>query len=398
MRLQLLPLIFFVGAGVLLDFYIYKTLRSRYNKKWVAVTHAAISAILTIMIITAMSMPIRSGSEPVLLAVMWMIYTYLSIYIPKALFVIIDLIGRIPQIFGRKRIKALPICGEIIALITFTAMWIGATTNRTSVEIKEVDIEINGLPEPFEGYTIAQFSDAHVGTYGSDTTFASKIVDRINSLKPDAIAFTGDIINRRTLEIDPFVSVLSRLKAPDGVYSILGNHDYGDYCTWSSDEDKKRSFRRLIDLQSQMGWNLLLDDCAIIHRGNDSIAIIGVENIGDPPFPSYGSLENAYPDLTDQTVKILLSHNPTHWSDSICGHHNVNVALTLSGHTHAMQCIVFGWSPAVFRYPRWGGLYRSRTGQQLYVNIGIGTVGLPARIGEATPEITLIKLKKKAKD
>ena len=195
-------------------------------------------------------------------------------------------------------------------------------------------------------------------------------------------------------ELLPHVSPLSRLTAPDGVISILGNHDYGDYSVWPDLSAKEENIVQMHNLQREkMNWRLLLNETVFIHRGKDSIAVIGVENIGDPPFHKYGSLTKAYPATGDNVVKILLTHNPAHWVDSIADSTQNNIALSLSGHTHAMQMEVAGWSPAVFRYPTWGGIYCDRDGShKLYVNIGMGTVGFPARIG-ATPEITIVTLK-----
>ena len=191
------------------------------------------------------------------------------------------------------------------------------------------------------------------------------------------------------------VTALSELQARDGVYAILGNHDYGDYSDWATDDAKEADRRHLRDAIGNMGWRLLLNETEMIRRDGDSIAVIGVENIGDPPFHVYGSLAKAYPDVSDNVSKILLTHNPAHWTDSIADNPDINIPLTLSGHTHAMQMEVGGFSPAVFRYPTWGGLYADKDKKHnLYVNIGIGTVGFPARIG-ATPEITVITLKKK---
>ncbi len=223
----------------------------------------------------------------------------------------------------------------------------------------------------------------------------SRLVDHINSLDPDLIVFTGDIVNRKTDEITPFVEVLGRLHAPDGVIAILGNHDYGDYMTWPSDEAKRENMQMLYDTYDTAGINLLLNQTEWIRRGNDSIAIIGVENIGDPPFPIYGSLSKAYPIPGDSTTKILLSHNPAHWVDSISGNDKARIQLTLAGHTHAMQIEMFGISPAALRYKTWGGLYAdSHERHQLYVNIGAGTVGMPMRLG-ATPEVTLLTLRRR---
>ena len=180
----------------------------------------------------------------------------------------------------------------------------------------------------------------------------------------------------------------------DGVFSILGNHDYGDYYSWNSPADKADNMQQLLDMQSEMGWKMLNNATSFIHRGNDSIALIGVENVGDPPFTVYGDLDMAYETLDDPVVKILLSHNPAHWVEDIKDAPDKNIALTLSGHTHAMQMSAFGVSPAAWRYPTWGGLYADEDGHQLYVNIGLGEVAIPARIG-ANPEITLITLRRK---
>lgn len=273
-------------------------------------------------------------------------------------------------------------------------MWWGALLNRFTLEVKPVEITIPDLPESFKGYKIAQISDMHVGTFNNDTSYVKKIVDEVNALNPDLIVFTGDIVNRKTSELRPFINTLSNLKAKDGVISILGNHDYGDYMIWPSDDHKQLNMQRLYDAYSRTGMRLLLNETAWLRRGTDSIAVIGVENIGDPPFTIYGSLPRSYPDLSDSNTKILLTHNPQHWVDSIADRSDINIPLTLSGHTHAMQIELAGISPAMWRYPTWGGLYTdSRSERSLYVNIGCGTVGIPMRLG-ATPEITVITLRR----
>lgn len=323
---------------------------------------------------------------------MWLLTVYVSAYIPKYIFVIFDLAASAPLLFKRHRIKPLTMIGFILALLAFATIWWGALINRQRINVTQQDIYIPDLPEAFEGYKIAQFSDFHVGTYGRDTSFVAAVVNRINLLSPDLIVFTGDLVSRRTAELLPFVTTLEKLHAPDGVYSILGNHDYGDYYNWKTPEQHIKNLDQLIEIQSLMGWKMLNNDCAEIRHGNDTIELIGVENVGDPPFRTYGSLEKAYPAINDKKTKILLSHNPSHWVNDIADHSDKNIALTLSGHTHAMQISLFGVSPARMRYKTWGGLYKDNDGhQQLYVNIGVGTVGIPFRIG-ATPEITMLTL------
>lgn len=396
MRLPFVPILIFIIVNVLTDLYIYKKLKQRVKSKRVSLAQSVVTIGLYVLMAVIICWPKKSCSTGMLTALMWMIYTYITVYISKYIAVIVDLIAKIPCLFGRARIKPLSILAGIFAIGTFGMMWWGALVNRFNIDLTEVQVEIEGLPDEFDGYRMVQFSDLHVGTYQNDTTFVAELVDSINALHPDLIVFTGDIVNSKTSELLPHTSPLSRLKATDGVYSILGNHDYGDYSTWKTAEAKQENLDLLKKLQADMGWNLLLNETEMIRRGNDSIALIGVENIGDPPFTIYGSLQQAYKNTSDSVTKILLTHNPSHWSDSIANRNDVRIALSLSGHTHAMQFKLFGWSPAKFRYKTWGGLYddNSNYKHQLYVNIGIGTVGFPSRIG-ATPEVSIFTLKKK---
>ena len=394
MRLPLIATLILLLFAIAIDFYLWHRIRTvSKNKIWSRI-HVAVAVIFNLALLLVICVPKRSGGNSGLELIMWTLYTYFSVYIPKFLFVIFDLIAALPLLWKRNRWKWLSVTGIVIGVIVFIVMWWGALINRYSIDVRNVDVEIAGLPEEFDGFTIAQISDLHVGTYGTDTAFVSDVVDRVNSLSPDIVAFTGDIVNRRSSELRPFVSPLSRLRGRDGVFSILGNHDYGDYYSWPSPQAKADNMTELLDMQSEMGWKMLNNATAFVYRGNDSIAIVGVENVGDPPFTVYGDLDMAYEALDDPTVKILLSHNPAHWVEDIKDSPDKNIALTLSGHTHAMQMSAFGLSPAALRYPTWGGLYSDEDGHQLYVNIGIGEVAIPARIG-ATPEITLITLRRK---
>lgn len=394
MRLPILIMIILILLNVAVDFYIFKALKQRVKYKFVSKLHLWLSIAFTIAVIVVISLPRRSGSDASLLVVMWSLYAYMSVYVSKYIFIVFDGIASIPQFWFKHRWKFVSMCGVVLSLITFGFMWWGALINRYDINVNEVDVEIHNLPESFVGYRVAQISDLHLGTYRNDTSFISTLVDSINKLDVDVVMFTGDIVNRTTNELVPFISTLSRIKARDGVYSILGNHDYGDYSDWASDEDKKANNYLMRDYQREMGWSLLLNETRYLKRGNDSIAVIGVENVGDPPFKNYGSLKDAYPALNDSIVKILLSHNPAHWEREISNHNARNIALTLSGHTHAMQISLLGISPASFRYKYWSGLYADDSNRQkLYVNVGVGTVAMPMRIG-ANPEITIIKLKR----
>jgi hypothetical protein len=392
MRLPYTTLLILLFVNILIDSYTFVALRSYLKKKIWGNTHGILAVIATLVYIGLFFVPVRTGDDTLLRVVMWVIYSLISLYVPKYLFFLFDVFSRIPQIFKGKQSKATVCVGAIIGLIVFGFMWWGALVNRFNYQVKEVTVSNKTLPKAFNGYKVVHISDLHLGTYGNDTTYISTIVNKVNSLKADVILFTGDIVNRNSNELKPFVSTLSRLKAKDGVYSILGNHDYGDYEDWKSEAEKAANFQALKDMQAEMGWTMLNNQSTAITRGNDSITIIGVENIGDPPFHIYGDMSKAYSDISDKQYKILLTHNPAHWTSDIENQKESNIALTLSGHTHAMQMEFFGISPARFRYRTWGGLYNDNYNHPLYVNIGIGTVGFPARIG-ATPEITLITLK-----
>lgn len=386
-----------VFINVAIDFYLYRIIKkcSKATTIWTKI-HIVTSLLLLVYIVVGISIPRRSGPDAALMSIMWILYSYFTIYLPKILFVIFDIVASIPQLLKKHKIKFLSWIGGILAIMVFVLMWWGALLNRYNIDVVEEDIEIANLPLAFDGYKILQFSDLHVGSYDNDTSYIAEVVDIINNQNADVIVFTGDIVNRRTDELFPFVEILSRLRAKDGVYSILGNHDYGEYCNWGSEEAKVENLLMLHQLQREMGWKLLLNESRKIYKENDSIAIIGVENWGEPPFPVYGDLQKAYPTLNDSVIKVLLTHNPEHWNSEVKNNDSINIALSLSGHTHAMQLSLLGFSPASWRYNAWGGLYEDAQEQRLYVNIGIGTVLVPTRIG-ATPEITILTLRRTEK-
>lgn len=378
-------------VNLCVDRYVFCVLRDRLkNRLWSRIQGWS-ALLFALGLVSLFFVPLKHLPDEGIRTMMWVIFAYITIYLPKYIFTIFDLIARIPQLRHGKRIKILSVTGLVMGVLMFVVLWWGALFNRFNIDVEDVDVEIPGLPVAFDGFRIVQISDLHVGTYGTDTAFMSSFVDRINSLNPDIVLFTGDIVNRHTPELEPFVPVFSRLKAPYGVYSVLGNHDYGDYYEWPDTAAQIANNERLASLQAEMGWDLLRNEYRNIVVDGDTMVLIGVENIGDPPFHVYGDLRKAYSTPEDAHFKVLMTHNPAHWVKDVSGT-DKNIALSLSGHTHAMQVELFGFSPAVFRYKTWGGLYNDGTPQrQLYVNIGAGTVGFPARIG-ATPEITLITL------
>lgn len=397
----MLLILWIVAADLYIYFDIKRLCNNEILRRRLLRVHIVIALLCLFCALTVILVPLKALGS--ILPVMWTLYALLTIYVSKTVWMLVSLIGRLPFFSRGKTHTIFSKTGLCLGTIIFFVMWWGALVTPRQLEVTEVEIASERIPRGFDGFRIAQFSDAHVGTWGDDTSFIEKLVASINDLHPDVIFFTGDIVNRETGELEPFVEAFSRLSAPDGVYSILGNHDYGDYKVWPSDSDKADNMARLKNLQEGMGWTLLDNTHSFLRSGNDSIALIGVGNWGEPPFHQYGDLRKAYPadsvsgnGLNDGTFKILLSHNPEHWRQEVSKVSNID--LTLSGHTHAMQFMIdlFGyrWSPAEWRYEEWGGLYGKdgRDGEMyIYVNIGCGEVGMPFRIG-ATPEITLITL------
>ena len=274
--------------------------------------------------------------------------------------------------------------GLLALLVPPMVIAYGSVVDRNRFEIKEVSLEYPDLPESFDGYRIIHISDLHARSYAKRTARLERAAQIINGLDADLIAFTGDLISLVPDEIDPIAASLSTLKAKDGVVSVLGNHDYGTYADTSGvlvDD--------LIAKEREMGWELLLNEHKVLHRGADSIVVIGVENTSVSHFfPSNGDLTKAS-EGTDGAFRIVLTHDPMHWESEILGQ---DYALTLSGHTHAMQLSIFGWSPSSLMFRHSDGLY-TEDSQHLYINVGLGETLFPARIG-ARPEITVITLEK----
>lgn len=275
------------------------------------------------------------------------------------------------------------------------AAFLKGVTNRYRYRVNTLSLTLPNLPAVFRGLRIVQISDIHSGSF-DDPKAVSRGVDEILAQKPDLILFTGDLVNNRASELVPYLSIFSRLKAPLGVFSILGNHDYGDYVAWPSEAAKKDNLNTLKRYHRDMGWRLLLNEHAIIERDGARFALLGVENWGAKAgFPKYGKLAAAYLGLKpdDGTVKILMSHDPSHW-DAQVRTDFPDINLTLSGHTHGMQFGIeipgFKWSPVQYVYTKWAGLYQEAN-QFLYVNRGFGFLGYHGRVG-ILPEITVITL------
>jgi len=265
--------------------------------------------------------------------------------------------------------------------------------NKYRYQVTRVKLTYDNLPKSFKGIKIIHISDIHSGSF-MDKQAVQKGVDKIVKEKADLILFTGDLVNDRSTEMKDYMDVFNQLKAPLGVYSTLGNHDYGDYVRWDSREAKTANLERLKQVHGELGWRLLMNEHVVLEKNGEQIALLGIENWSSKGrFPKYGKMNEAYPGTEQYPFKILMSHDPSHWEGEVLSIYK-DIDLMLAGHTHGMQFGLelpgFKWSPVQYVYKQWAGLYESKT-QKLYVNRGFGFIGYPGRVG-ILPEITVIEL------
>ncbi|XZF14470.1 metallophosphoesterase [Chitinophagaceae bacterium MMS25-I14] len=273
--------------------------------------------------------------------------------------------------------------------------FIYGVSNRYNYHVRRIKLQFASLPEAFRGMKIVQISDIHSGSFDNHHAVA-RGVEKAMAEKPDLILFTGDLVNNKAEEAETYKEIFAQLKAPLGVYSTLGNHDYGDYVQWESHEAKAANLDRLKQIHAEMGWRLLMNEHMVLQRGQDAIALVGIENwSAKPQFPKHGDMKKATAGLAEKNIpfKILLSHDPSHWDAQVLPDYK-DIQLTLAGHTHGMQFGIeipgFKWSPVQYMYKKWAGLYQQGE-QYLYVNRGFGFLGYPGRLG-ILPEITVIEL------
>ena len=274
----------------------------------------------------------------------------------------------------------------------FTTLVYGFS-NKYNYRLKKIKLSFDNLPSSFKGLKIVQISDIHSGSF-TDKPAVNRGVDMVLNAKADLILFTGDLVNDRADEMKDYIDVFNRIKAPMGVFSTLGNHDYGDYTSWPSAQAKMTNLERLKQIHLELGWRLLMDEHVILEKNNEQIALLGIQNWSAfGRFPKYGKMDKAYPGTEKYPFKILMSHDPSHWDAEVRVKYP-DVDLMLSGHTHGMQFGVenpyFKWSPVQWFYKEWAGLYEEGK-QKLYVNRGYGFIGYPGRVG-ILPEITLFEL------
>ena len=414
----LIRLLILVGLIVLLDVYTFQAIKVITQNVWVRrsywIFHGFYYALVLVVSVMAMSGN-RSSSS----LFSWMFSLFVALYLPKLIVVIFllfedgsRLVRRIIRSFqsngasegGTAGLPGQPITRakfvSTIALATasipFAATLWGIIRTKYDYAVRNIKIPIKNLPEAFEGFKITQISDIHTGSFDNKKAVA-RGVEMVNEQGSDIICFTGDLVNNVCTELEEeYVEIFSKLKAPEGVYSILGNHDYGDYHRWSSKEEKEQNMADLFATQKKMGWDLLLNENRVFERKGQKLALLGVENWSAwSRFPAHGILKDAYIGVEDVPTKVLLSHDPTHWDAQVRPEYP-DIDLTLSGHTHGMQFGIeipgFKWSPVQYMFKQWAGLY-TEGDQHIYVNRGFGFIGFSGRVG-IRPEITVLELTK----
>ncbi|HZL08979.1 MAG TPA: metallophosphoesterase [Prolixibacteraceae bacterium] len=411
--------IFFSLFILIVEYYSFVALRSvlRNTNSGFQIAMYIVYGLLSLAVLWSFyAMPHWFRTEWPSLTLKYTVNILIGVFLGKVLIAVIllltDLIMVIPNIisyfvsFKNHPAGSPPDGSRFISRFTFisqAALLLGAAltsglaygmTKRYSYKIRRIQVLLKDLPEEFRGLKIAQISDIHSGSF-DDPEAVSEGVASIMKEKPDLILFTGDLVNNKAEEIVAYIDVFKVLEAPLGVYSVLGNHDYGDYVSWPSDEAKKQNLEKLKQHHATMGWRLLMNEHVILERNKQQLALIGIENWGARGFTKYGDMKKATAGLENSNlpVKILLSHDPSHWDAQVRTEYP-DISLTLSGHTHGMQFGIdipgFKWSPVQYLYKQWAGLYQEQH-QYLYVNSGFGVLGYQGRLG-ILPEITMIEL------
>ena len=403
--------LFFILLIIITQWYCFQSIKTVFQNKLIWLIYCIISfGIIGNFIFQALNYERSEGFNH---ALSYSLGFFISLFIFQAIIIIslfFEDIIRIPQamysLFNQgfngqeyfpQRRKFMSQLALILASIPFGALMYGMFRGKYNYKVMSYEIEFDDLPNSFDGFTISHISDIHCGSFDNYQKVKYGI-ELINKQKSDVIMFTGDIVNNISAELDPWKDLFSKLTAKYGIYSVLGNHDYGDYMQWNSDDEKIKNFENLKKIQNEMGFNLLINENDSIRKGDETISIVGVENWGAGGFKKAGDLKKAISGLSSKEFKILLSHDPSHWNAEVTPSENY-FPLTLSGHTHGMQ---FGidipgwikWSPIKWRYPQFAGLYK-KAKEYLYVNRGFGYLAYPGRVG-MWPEITVITLKKKS--
>ncbi|WP_031427219.1 metallophosphoesterase [Flavimarina sp. Hel_I_48] len=398
----------FILLYIAIDIYSFQAFRTITKVQWLHYVYLALSLIVLANLIyhIANTDPYKGFDR----LTMYALGFFLVLFVPKLLTVVFmlmeDLIRLLVGLYDRyiahenrfvlpSRRKFISGLALGLAAVPFLSLLYGMYKGKYRFRVLNYELFFEDLPDAFDGYKITQISDVHSGSFDNREKIAYA-VDLINQQNGDVILFTGDLVNNTATEMNDWKSLFSTLQAKDGVFSILGNHDYGDYVTWKSGQAKRQNLEDLKNLQRDMGWDLLLNEHRLLERDGQKIALVGVENWGAGGFKKAGDVDVASAGLKSTDFKILMSHDPSYWAEKIKMHPK-NFQLTLSGHTHGMQ---FGieipglikWSPVQYRYKYWAGIYEQNK-RMINVNRGFGFLGYPGRVG-IWPEITTIILKR----
>jgi len=403
-RILLLCLILFI-----IELYAFQALKTVAKARWVLVVYVFISLSVIAFVGYQFTKFDRSvGQTKMTMITLGML---LLVLIPKLLLSLVLLFEDIYRLFAGtsnyfsnynkdatffpERRKFVSQIALGLAAIPFASIIYGMTFGKYNYKVIKQQVFFPDLPDAFDGFTITQISDIHSGSF-DDPDKINYAIDLVNEQNSDMILFTGDIVNTHAKEMHPWIDTFNRIKKHKyGKFSVLGNHDYGEYVTWPSQEAKEENFEAIKGLYGQIDFKLLLNENVLIENGDDKIAVVGVENWGNN-FKKAGDINKASANLTKEDFKILMSHDPSHWEYEV-KNHDKNFHLTLSGHTHGMQFGIeipgyFKWSLAQYVYKQWAGLYENK-GRYVYVNRGFGFHAYPGRVG-IMPEITVIELKK----
>lgn len=404
----LLRILLFLIFLSLIDWYTYQAFKTSFpSQTWVKIGYWLFSILVYVYISYGFLTFSREAMNP---SFGTMVSLMILSMVPKLIILTIlfgedvfrffagsfqSLLGSRQGHFLPDRRKFISQTALILSAIPFAGILHGVLIGKYRYRVIKHTLEFDDLPAAFDGFKITQISDIHSGSF-DDKKKLEYGIDLINQQKSDVILFTGDLVNNHAGEMEPWMETFKKLQAPMGKYSILGNHDYGDYMSWPSQEAKVENLKRLFQVQKELGFKLLRNENIKIEKNGSSIDLIGVENWGKG-FAQYGDLPKAAANLSAASFKILMSHDPSHFDEEVknFAHH---IHLTLSGHTHGMQ---FGieipgwikWSPSSLRYPKWAGLYEEM-GRYLHVNRGFGFLAFPGRVG-IWPEITVLELRRK---
>jgi len=394
---------------IVLQWYSFQAVKTLTSQKWIWVCYfAAVVLIIGNLVVHTLVLERSVVMEPRL---MYAIGFFISLFVFQMIITLILLsedVFRIPQTiyayfskfpgqteFAPARRAFVSKLAIGIASIPLVSLLYGMYHGKYNYKVLKYTLTFDDLPEAFDGFTLTQISDLHSGSF-DNVEKVNYGIDLVNQQNSDVIFFTGDLVNNKTAEVLPWMEHFSKLSAPYGVYSVLGNHDYGDYTQWNTNDEKSNNFRTLCDVQKEMGWDLLLNESRFIEKSGERIALVGVENWGMGGFKRAGDLNKSLAQVSDSDFKILLSHDPSHWEAEVLPH-PYKIHLTLSGHTHGMQFGIdipgwFKWSPVQWRYKQWAGLYEQNQ-QHINVNRGFGFLAYPGRVG-IWPEISVITLKR----